>query len=323
MVTNEINFNVRKNNYIIVYARKGEVNARTIVASFVGADGSNLDLTGKSVTFYASKPDNTQIYNNCTVNALNGTASITLTSQVVSVSGIVECEYQIFQGNDLLLKVGGLKLVVEDSCDFSEAIESTSECNALIKAINDAEKFGENIGDLSNLTTTEKGTIVGAINETNGKIIPISQGGTGGTTATQARTNLAVMTGVQLYYNASGTHGTITLSDTIANYDKIDVFFTVSTLGDYYVSSVSVWNNKSSSALINMSEVHAYMENSENRVKVLASMISISGTSLVYGDEKLATLRPKNTSHSGGTVTVLDLAQYDGISIYKVVGYKY
>ena len=66
MVTNEISFEAWKNNYLIVYARKGEIDARTIVASFKGADGNNLDLTNKSVTFYALKPDKTQIYNNTT-----------------------------------------------------------------------------------------------------------------------------------------------------------------------------------------------------------------------------------------------------------------
>ena len=325
MVTNEIKFEVWKSNYIIVYARKGEIDARTIVTSFKGEDGNDIDLTGKSVTFYALKPDNTKIYNSCTVNALNGTASILLTSQMVSVSGIVDCEYQIFEGNELLLKVGGLKLVVENTCDFSEAIESTSECNALISAINRAEEFSDSVGEVSDLTTTAKNTIVDAVNEINGKTIPISQGGTGATTSTQARTNLEVMTAVQLYYNASGTHGTIQLSDTIENYDKVEIYLkcVAFDLSQDYCSSTSVWNNKASYIGANLAHIQAHIENSENRVKILSSMVNLSGSSLTFGYEKLATLRPKNTSSSAGQVTVLDLAQYGTMLIYKVVGYKY
>lgn len=45
---------------------------------------------------------------------------------MVSTLGILECEFQIFYSNDLLLKVNGLKIIVTSKGDFSEAIESTS-----------------------------------------------------------------------------------------------------------------------------------------------------------------------------------------------------
>ncbi len=330
MVTNEISFETWKSNYIIVYARKGEVDARTIVASFKGTDGNNLDLTDKSVTFYALKPDKTQIYNNCTVDTVSNTASIVLTSQTVSVSGIVDCEYQIFEGDNLLLKVSGLKLAVEGGNDFSEALESASECNALINALNDAESISEDVGDLSNLNTTEKGTVVGAINEINNKTIPISQGGTGGTTATAARTNLEVMTGVQLYYNASGTHGTITLSDTIANYNMIEVFYTFAqsggtSYGEVRYNSASAWNNGASSCGFNLTYTDAFLDltANENRLELMAAMVKISGTSLTLGDEKMCIFRPKGTSSSAGIVTVQNITNALEAKIYKVVGYKY
>lgn len=315
MVTNEICFEVWKSNYIIVYARRGEVNARTLVASFKGADGDNLDLTNKSVTFYASKPDKTQIYNNCTVNDVNNTASIALTSQMVSAAGIVDCEYQIFQGDELLLKVGGLKIVVEDNCDFSEAIESTSECNTLIHAINEAEEFSECVGTLSDLTTTAQTTLVAAINEVNGKTIPITNGGTGGTTVTEARTNLGVMTGVQLYHNASGLHGTVTLSETIANYTAIEIFaFNNDTLH----TSITVWNNGSSACDTAITTATPYLSNSENRMSLISSRIAISETSITFSTETYITFRP-----SGTQVTVGNAASNNYSKIYKVVGYKY
>ena len=315
MVTNQIKCEVWKNNYSIVYARKGEINARTIVASFKDVDGSEIDLTGKTVTFYALKPDGTQIYNNCTVDAVNGTATTVLTSQAVSVAGIVNCEYQIFEGNEFLLKAGGLKLVVEDDCDFSEAIESTSECNALIKAINEAETFSEGIGSLSNLTTTDKETLVGAINEVNGQIIPISRGGTSGETLTEARTNLGVMTGVELYYNASGKHGTITLSDSISNYAAIKVLAFNS---DNLNISITIWNNGGNGCETAVTSTSPYIQNSENRMTLLSSRIAISDTSITFSTETFATMRP-----SGTQLTVGNAASASYTKIYKIIGYKY
>lgn len=314
MVTNEISLAAWKNNYIIVYARKGEIDARTIVASFKGADGNNLDLTGKSVTFYAMKPDKTQIYNSCTVDTVNNTASVVLTSQTVSVSGIVECEYQIFEGDELLLKVDGLKLAVDDNIDFSEAIESTSECNALIHAINEAETFCENVGDLEDLTTSEKSTVVGAINEVNAKVIPISKGGTGGTTPTEARTNLEVMTGISLYSNSTGTRGTITLSDAITNYAGIEIFYINSDENERW--STRVWNNGESSFVTNLTTLTPYVSSGENRMKIKSSQITVTTTSITFGTETYVT-------HRSGSTIVDNYSSQAQAKIYKVVGYKY
>ena len=59
---------------------------------------------------------------------------------------------------------------------------------------------------------------------TQGKI-PISKGGTGGETATEARTNLEVTKEYVLYENASGTSSTITLSESILNFQRLKIYF--------------------------------------------------------------------------------------------------
>ena len=56
-------------------------------------------------------------------------------------------------------------------------------------------------------------------------ILPVGKGGTGGSSAKSARTNLGVMTETLLYSNSSGTISTITLSDNFKNYDYVEVFF--------------------------------------------------------------------------------------------------
>ena len=58
-------------------------------------------------------------------------------------------------------------------------------------------------------------------------ILPIEKGGTGGTSKWQARTNLEVEKITNLYSNNSGTNGTITLSQTFANFGAIRVYYRV------------------------------------------------------------------------------------------------
>ena len=102
------------------------------------------------------------------------------------------------------------------------------------------------IGDLNNLNTTEKSDIIGAINEVNSKTIPISQGGTGATTVSGAKTNLGFSTSTSLYTNSSGTFSTITLSDSISNYDAIGIYYfweSSSSNGTNYIQVLPSFNN--------------------------------------------------------------------------------
>ena len=55
--------------------------------------------------------------------------------------------------------------------------------------------------------------------------LPIERGGTGGATATSARTNLEVTKEYVLYENASGTSSTITLSESIFNFQRLKIYF--------------------------------------------------------------------------------------------------
>ena len=58
---------------------------------------------------------------------------------MVSALGIVECEFQIFDSENALLKANGFRIIVTSKGDFTEAIESTSEFNALTTALNKIE----------------------------------------------------------------------------------------------------------------------------------------------------------------------------------------
>ena len=99
-------------------------------------NGSPLDLTGKTVSVYIQKPDNTVIYNSCEVEG--NQATVTFTLQMMAVSGLTKlCELQIIDTDNHTLKVTLPPLRIIKS-NYDGAIESTDEFSRLAEALNEA-----------------------------------------------------------------------------------------------------------------------------------------------------------------------------------------
>ncbi|MDR1627630.1 MAG: phage baseplate upper protein [Oscillospiraceae bacterium] len=139
MITKKIKLKTWETNYAVLYANQGEINSRFIEITF-DTQNQNLDLTNKTVTIYAAKPDGNLIYNNCAISdASSETIVVELTSQMSEIPGAVICELHIFDENGCLLKIKGLQIMIISCDDFSSAIQSTSEYNTLINCINEVE----------------------------------------------------------------------------------------------------------------------------------------------------------------------------------------
>lgn len=308
MITKQISLNTWSTNETIVYANSGEVDSRYIQVSFKDEKKANISLEDKTVTFYAKKPDNTTIFNYCTINTTTNTATVELTSQALSVPGILDCEFQIFDGDNVLLKVNGLKIFVSDSKDFSESIESTSESNVLSSLINTTNDLSDALGSLNNLNTTEKGTIVGAINEVNSKTIPISQGGTGASTASDALTNLEVAP-IVLYSNESGTTGSFIISQPYTKFSRIGVYVQ----GQYDDKAASY--NEIHKPLNYMSlECSSIADSNYNCTVWRTAFIHFTGNAVTFAT---------NASSSYSSEVGYNVSVEDGLKIVRVVGYKY
>ncbi len=318
MTTKKLKLYTWKENIVSVVVNRGEVNSRYIEVTFENTDGT-LSLEGKQVTLYTEKPDGTKIFNNCTVDTENNTATVSLTSQMSSVAGSLDCEFQIIDANNSLLKVNGLQLVVASEKDFSEAVESTSEFNALTQALNQVKKtedqlenftnetgvLSSKIGSLDNLTTTQKTSLVDAVNELNSKVIPISQGGTGSSTLQEAKTALGISEPVVLFDNLPGISGTITLSEVVTNYQYVEIFYS-SNSGNF--SSCRILRPSSRSASLSMGEI------SNNTFKESAHRIVINYITITmdYGGSVSAS----------STSPQLSFSEADSIGISRVLGYK-
>ena len=110
-----------------------------------------------------------------------------------------------------------------------------------------------------------------------------------------------------LYENASGTNGTVTLSETAANFNHIQIFFNKTS--DRY-SSVDVWapNGK------NVSLELTYVENNNNFAQTQAKRMAISGSNITLVSNSFGGI-----NFSGSTSTVFNNNE---LKIYKVLGYK-
>lgn len=119
-----------------------EADGRDLVINLIDDNGSPLDLTGKTVSVYIQKPDNTMIYNSCEVNG--NQATVTFTLQMMAASGLTKlCELQIVDTDNHTLKVSLPPLRIVKS-DYDGAIESTDEFSTLIEKINEANTAAAN-----------------------------------------------------------------------------------------------------------------------------------------------------------------------------------
>lgn len=129
----------------------------------------------------------------------------------------------VFDKNIRILMLKGEKGDEGDAGNYSTLDNKPQINNITLSGSKSAEDLGlvaageldgisDDIGELQTLNTTDKESLVNAINEVNGKTIPVEQGGTGATTAAQARTNLGIQEAYILYDSQNGTNGNIDFS---------------------------------------------------------------------------------------------------------------
>ena len=122
--------------------------------------------------------------------------------------------------------------------------------------------------------------------------------------------NIQNMQPVILYESATGTTGSITLSDTIENYKYIEIYVTNTGNGFLVPAQRFCTNNASSVSL------YLDLSNNGNGAYVgIGERCLINGTSLTksyyYGLDVISGQTPKNGSSTNSNY-----------SIYKIVGYK-
>ena len=152
----------------------------------------------------------------------------------------------------------------------------------------------------ANSTTVATFTANASTNETANLTIP---------TKTSDLVNDSFLTETVLYNDATGSTTDITLSDSVANYDYVDIYYYESNKSDYSSTRVYAPNNKKVSLSIN-----AYHVSSSDLYQYFyTKIINFSGTNLTV--EKNFELRILNNNISTHTTNAT-------IYITRVVGIK-
>lgn len=171
----------------------------------------------------------------------------------------------------------------------------------------------QTIGNLTDLTTTNKINVVASINEVNSKFpVSIANGGTGGTTATAARTNLEIRKGFTLYSNSSGSQSSITLSDNISNYALVRVHYRDDNWCWNGLIATSPPQNEGREMLLSTSSISQY-----GKLYVKSAQINISGSTVTWWSTHYGFYSFEDTKTAHGDITV------NQIYIHEIVGYKY
>lgn len=142
--------------------------------------------------------------------------------------------------------------------------------------------------------------------------LAIANGGTGGTTATAARTNLEIRKGYTLYSNSSGSQSTITLSDNVSNYDLVRVYYRDDNWCWDGLIATTPAQNEGREMLLSTSSISQY-----GKLYVKSAQINISGSTVTWWSDRYGFYSFEDTKTAHGDITV------NQIRIHEIVGYKY
>lgn len=162
-----------------IEVKQGDKDSR-VVSAIITADGVPLDLTNKTVTFYAIKPDKTKIFNSTTIKkASAGEIEFKLTTQVLAIEGMVKGELVVFGADGYKLTSALFVIDIIKSINDESAIESQNEftllADALTKLTTWDNQFETKYNGLEQEYATELTTVTQQLAETVTQIENIEQ----------------------------------------------------------------------------------------------------------------------------------------------------
>lgn len=116
-----------------VHMKKGETGARIISACLTCGISQYVPEEGNTVTFRATKPDGTHVYNSTELD--DGSVLIDVNTSVVDVAGTVKCELSIVDASGNVLYTPQFEIIVEDNLYADGEIESEESFTQLTEAI--------------------------------------------------------------------------------------------------------------------------------------------------------------------------------------------
>lgn len=145
--TKQISLNIdTQTQCIYVSAMQGDNKSRYINIQFI--DGIEIFTIPENciARIAATKPDKTQILNDCTIQ--DNMVQLQLTEQFLAVEGTVSCTVSLYNSEtDERISAVGFHLIVNKSQFSDLKLSSFSESTALIKLLDKLEKFEKAINE--------------------------------------------------------------------------------------------------------------------------------------------------------------------------------
>ena len=133
-ITNTISLDFgRETLPIRVFAKQGDVNSRIVEITPLNLGLPMTIPAGTTARLQATKPDSTQVVNDCTIS--DGKIYAELTAQIQAVAGIVVAEIGLYNG-DTLLSSQIFYVNVKESAYNEDVVLSSNEFKSLVEAFN-------------------------------------------------------------------------------------------------------------------------------------------------------------------------------------------
>jgi hypothetical protein len=144
--------------------------------------------------------------------------------------------------------------------------------------------------------------------------LAVARGGTGATTAAEACSNLGVLRPTLLYSNSTGTTGSVTLSETAANFDHILIIYTANSTG--FGSSVGPMSSvvTQDKCYVSLNAIYAA---ADTLFQFRTSTAYVDGKSITRGLGGYCNLSTSSNNYEGQISY-----SGNGINIIRVVGFK-
>ena len=161
-----LNLNTR---YVLPIPTAQQGDTARVLTFNILDNGVPFSLVGKSVRAKIIKPDGTKVFNGLTItNATNGECNLALTNQVLAVVGIVKCQLEITEGQDILSTII-FNIEVRESIDVTGAVESSNEFTALQNGLTKLDEwdkyFHETSGAIEEKYTTRLNAVESSLEE--------------------------------------------------------------------------------------------------------------------------------------------------------------
>lgn len=144
MITQLIEFDVKKDSHVKITAKEGDINSRNL--EFRLLDNSlPFSLVGRTVRCYMVKPDKRIVFSELQIiDAEDGRCVLTLSLQSLIVSGMAKLELIIYEAGKKL-SIIPIKMDIIKSLNSDKLLESTNEFGALNNALGKIDTFTASI----------------------------------------------------------------------------------------------------------------------------------------------------------------------------------